>query len=306
MTPHFLPSCAARPLVPPSLGRYTLAEFSANNHASDTTSVSPFLVNYGYHPRANLDLKPLVLTPEAPPLSCTALATNKASAFASHMSSLLETLRNKMTMAQANYKLHANASRTPAPRYFPGNLVWLSTKNLRVQRPSWKLLPRFVGPFHVSASVGSHAYRLDLPRKYSRVHPVFHVSSLRPAATDPLDGQKLPAPVPEIIDCEQEWEVEAVFNSKRSRNKLYYYVQWFGDLAEYSWEPATNLVNAPDLIAAFYKGYPSKPQPLDKELTGVHPSLKGGVLSQFDPGSSRSCLAPPSSSASALHSSTLR
>ncbi|XP_028556387.1 uncharacterized protein LOC114581130 [Dendrobium catenatum] len=47
-----------------------------------------------------------------------------------------------------------------------------------------KLSPRYVGPFEISERVGSVAYRLDLPSHMSRVHNVFHISSLRKYIAD--------------------------------------------------------------------------------------------------------------------------
>ncbi|GKD15907.1 putative reverse transcriptase domain-containing protein [Tanacetum coccineum] len=55
-----------------------------------------------------------------------------------------------------------------------------------------KLNPRYIGPFKIIAKVGTVAYRLKLPEKYSRVHSTFHVSKLKKCIADeplaiPLD-----------------------------------------------------------------------------------------------------------------------
>jgi hypothetical protein len=48
-----------------------------------------------------------------------------------------------------------------------------------------KLSPRYIGPYLITARVGSLAYRLQLPESMTRVHPVFHVSMLRKYIKDP-------------------------------------------------------------------------------------------------------------------------
>ncbi|RVW28572.1 Transposon Ty3-I Gag-Pol polyprotein [Vitis vinifera] len=48
-----------------------------------------------------------------------------------------------------------------------------------------KLSPRFVGPFEILERVGTLAYKVTLPPSLSKVHNVFHVSTLRKYIYDP-------------------------------------------------------------------------------------------------------------------------
>nr|GEZ88612.1 putative reverse transcriptase domain-containing protein [Tanacetum cinerariifolium] len=56
-----------------------------------------------------------------------------------------------------------------------------------------KLNPRYVGPFKLLERVGDVSYKLDLPKKLSKVHNMFHVSNIKMCHADeplavPLDG----------------------------------------------------------------------------------------------------------------------
>lgn len=58
-----------------------------------------------------------------------------------------------------------------------GDYVWLSTNNLRLPAGlTKKLAPKFVGPFCVVAAINDVAFKLQLTKEFSRLHPVFHAS----------------------------------------------------------------------------------------------------------------------------------
>ena len=63
-----------------------------------------------------------------------------------------------------------------SPSSSVGDCVKLSTKNLKLK--CCKLSPRWIGPFQVLERIGAQAYRLGLPDKYARSHPVFPVQLL--------------------------------------------------------------------------------------------------------------------------------
>jgi len=100
------------------------------------------------------------------------------------------------------------------------------------------------------------------------VHPIFHVSMLKPSIPNIFQQCSEPLPAPVIIDGEPEYEISKIVDSKidcRRACKLLYKVIWLGyeDTDNDSkWLPATELEHAKELLNDFHIKYLSKPGPL--------------------------------------------
>ena len=129
----------------------------------------------------------------------------------------------------------------------------LSTKNLKTTRPYKKLNNKFHGLFMVKRQLGKQAYVLDLPQQYW-VHPVFHVSLLKPAPPNMRTIEPLPpVMITEDRDKHEEYEVEAILASKFTHRKLKYQVKWKG-YSDTTWEPAEIIQNdVPDMVQVFHR-----------------------------------------------------
>ena len=134
--------------------------------------------------------------PEGGTLPREAILREKAATIAGKMKQIGEFLQEEMAIAQARMEDQANRGRTPAPRYIIGDQVWLSTANIKTQRPSKKL---------------DHKLRLPPTMK---IHPVFHSLLLRLHAGDLLPEQIVPPPPPVVVEGEQKWEVERILDSR--------------------------------------------------------------------------------------------
>jgi len=206
-----------------------LAEFAGNNQVSDTTTLSPFFANCGFHPRYDFELDIRVDAPEE----------REAQTAAERLELIHEVARTEMRYAQLRQAEGADAHRTPAPAFRPGDLVWVDGRNWRTARPSRKLENKHHGPYRIVRTIGTHAYELDIPATIQK-HRTFPVSLLHTAADDPLPGQVTPPPLPVIVEGEEEWEVEEILDSRRTRGRLRYLVKWRG-FTDPTWEPEENF-----------------------------------------------------------------
>jgi len=154
-------------------------------------------------------------------------------------------------------KKYADKKRAEVDNYRVGDLVMLSTKDLKyqmVRRRMEKLMERFVGPYKIKKIVLSNAVELELP-SIVKIHPVVNVSRIRKYIGQ-VERQKREQPALVIIEGEKEWEVKRILNKQKIRGKDKYLVQWKGFTAESdAWEGKENLENAKKVIEEFAKEY---------------------------------------------------
>ena len=227
-----------------------LAEFAANNQASETTGMSPFFATYGQDPLWQFDLTAME------ELEHSLLEEQCAQQVSATMKEIIEHLQAEIFRAQHRQQEYADSKHQPVPAFKVGNKVWFNAQNVTAQRPSCKLDYRRLGPYEILKVVSPYAYKLQFPAAV-QFHPVQHVSLLDPFDDDPLPGQQNPPPPPVIVDDNEEWHVEEILDSRIYRHRLQYLVKWVG-FDRPDWEPAEG-VNKLEAVDRFHQRYLEKP-----------------------------------------------
>ena len=236
------------------------AEFAINDSVSASTGHTPFFLNYGEHPRNPLLGEP----PKASNAAPDAVAYTEAIADA------VRTAKQLLKAAQDRQKSHADTRRRDV-QFAAGQQVLLNTKHLRAHMQGCtKLLPRWIGPYTITALVGKVAAQLELPSSLP-VHDVFHYSLLKPFHAD--GRAQPPPPAPALLEKSGSlWSVSQILAHRDVRKgtgrlRREYLVDWEGQGPEQqTWEPTEALQSCQDLIDRYWVSQ-------QKAQTDEHPDL---------------------------------
>ena len=116
-----------------------MVEFAYNNKAHSSTKTLPFKANYGQDPRMGFEVR-------------KKRKYKGAERFITKMKEIQEEAKAALEKAQEEMEKYVNRKRGEVNEYKVGDLVMLSTKDLKYQmvsRRMEKLMERFIGPYKV-------------------------------------------------------------------------------------------------------------------------------------------------------------
>ena len=145
-----------------------MAEFAYNNKAHSSTKISSFKANYGQDPRMGFKVRKKG-------------KYEGVEKFVVKIKEIQEEAKAALEKAQEEMKKYADRKRAEVDEYKVGDLVMLSTKDLKYQmmgRRTEKLTERFVGPYKIKKIISSNTVELELS-SIVKIHPVVNISRIQ-------------------------------------------------------------------------------------------------------------------------------
>ena len=160
-------------------------------------------------------------------------------------------------------------------RLNPGDSVLLqmhkgyNTAANKIKGVNLKMTERRIGPFKVISTIGTNAYKLEIPPHW-RIHPVVSVTQLEPYIHDTWNRPAPSDPPPVEVDGDtEEWRSYEVEKLVADRVRNYggkpireYLIRWLGYGPQHGqWYGEDLLTDSPELVRQYWKdGHPGAPR----------------------------------------------
>ena len=178
--------------------------FYVTNVAHESTGLSPFFIEYGYHPRMAPDMQEVLDHPTLEDLL-------------SDRTEAREQAHASLKLAAERMKWYFDIHKSSVP-FKVGDKVMLKGHDLRIRNASTKLAARNYGPYEIIEQPSPVNFKLKLPKSL-KIHPVFHTSKFILYHDDPIGNRTPPKPGPIQVDGQDEFEVEKILDSRIHQGK---------------------------------------------------------------------------------------
>jgi len=187
-----------------------------NSTVRNSTNLTPFQIIYGRDVRTVVDLSPDDQEEDVDEVRDEILAAIDIARDALTLSAIQNEKFMKQHRKQRDYKV--------------GEMVMLSTRDLKLPETVAKMKLRFVGPFKIHEKVSDSSVRLEFTSRFQHLKKtVFNVSKLRPYYVRDVDLENSVAPPLPLIQQDGDfYEVERILARRGKGNRVQYLVKWKG------------------------------------------------------------------------------
>jgi hypothetical protein len=217
-----------------------LVEFHLNSTPRRGLDKTPFEIDLGYQPTLSFATK--LLQHEG----ARHAAADELMELFLEMDAVI---RNTIQEICEDQNSRSSAGRC-TPKFVAGDMVYLKTNHLKAFQN--KLAPRWLGPLKILAALKYDTYKLEIPERFKKMHPIVHVSKLKEAHI-PEHSPRKPANIDPLFDEPDDTPaMESIVDHRLIRNKMHFRVR-FVDLspAHDQWVPTQSVTN-PTLIKKYW------------------------------------------------------
>jgi hypothetical protein len=146
-----------------------MIEFAFNVVISISTELFAFMINYEFESRMFFDS----FTKNDYKSAKKRILTRRALNIINKMTKIWNFIKKKLANAQKNQKRYVDQKRTFSSEYEVEDMIWLSTKNIKIKRSSKKLNRKWIESYKTKKVI-KDAYQLNLFQSM-KIHDTFHI-----------------------------------------------------------------------------------------------------------------------------------
>jgi hypothetical protein len=227
-----------------------MTEFASNATISAFTELFAFMANYGFESRMSFDS---VSNEE---FVRERIQGQKASDITDKMRNIWNFIKQKLANSQNTQKRYADSKRNSSSEYKLNDLIWLFTKNIKIDRSFKKLDHKWIDLYKIKRIL-REACQLDLSQSM-KIHDTFHTFLLRSVVTNSLIEQVQSSSLSVIVNEEEEYEVDDILDSRYHYDKLQYKVVWTNHSSDRAWYSAENFEHSKNILENYHQRYSEK------------------------------------------------
>jgi hypothetical protein len=199
------------------------------------------------------------------------------------MKNIWKFAKKHMKKSQQSQIIYVNRHKILASNYQIEDQVWLSTRNIQIDRSFRKLDYKMLKSFKIVKKRNS-SYKLELSIEMN-IHSVFHISLLRKDLENSLSKQIIFSSSFVVIDDEEKFDVKNIIDSRlteRSINKrLQYKIKWMKHSSDRKWYSIENFENAKEIVADYHQRYLDKSSSHSFAIQSLFISLMTHFINSF-------------------------
>ncbi len=229
-----------------------MIEFVSNVATSALIELFAFMTNYEFESRMSFDSS---IEDDQESIR-KRIQDKKASDIIEKMKSIWDFIKKKLINAQNTSKKYANKKRTFASEYQSEDMIWLSIKNIKIERSFRKLNHKWIKSFKIKR-LSKDVCQLKLSSSM-KIHDTFHTALLRFAATNSLIDQIQSSSSSIVVNDEKEYEMNDILNSRYHYDKLQYKINWIDHFLDRTWYSTENFEHSKNILKNYHQRYSEK------------------------------------------------